>query len=300
MSSEGPGEPCYRYVYENSEIRWAILVSLPVGYKGSHDFIPISDDDGETALTFATEADARAAATSPKYGPLLARIDYPWRIAPVVEPFPSYWPCESEMAASPRVPTQSVAARTSSRARKRRTRANAPLDLMAVQEGLGGMIWRLCWDLSFKSIPVALTFVDTRTPHVPSASLAVPTDIARALWAQGLPALRDTLDAALDPTRQVDAVSQLGLPRDFRPNVAVMVYQFWYVPEIFDGRLQKRKVQSFEPRSGVPHMLQTELRAHGCVPVVAEDMVLPWTDYSRLACTVRPRYLEPPSILRTG
>jgi hypothetical protein len=164
---------------------------------------------------------------------------------------------------------------------------------MAAYDSLGGLIGPLSWEISRTSIPVVLTFVDTCVPYLPSASRAVPTDIACALWAEGLVAVRGALDAALDPSRQADAISRLGLPQGFRPNVAVMVYHFWPLPEVFDGELQRKKRQSYEPRTGVPHMLQEELRAHGCVPVIAELIVFPWTDRGHLACMVRPHYALP-------
>jgi hypothetical protein len=213
----------------------------------------------------------------------------------VSEPFPGYWPAEPEVPANPSVATESNATRAAAGARAQQTGAAAPLDLLAEywNNKVLRVIGDLQWDLSFTNIPVMLTLVDIYAPYVPSPSLPVPTDIACALWAEGLPAVRDTLDAALDPSRQADTVSRLGLPRDFRPNVAVMVYQFWPLPEIFDGRLRRKKPQSYEPRTGVPHMLQTELRAHGCVPVISEMIVFPRTDQSRLGCMVRPHYALP-------
>jgi hypothetical protein len=84
----------------------------------------------------------------------------------------------------------------------------------------------------------------------------------------------------------------LGLPQGFRPNVAVMFYQFWPVTEVFDGRLTKRKQQSYKPIGGVPQRMQEELRAHGCVPVVAEWVVLRGTDWTDIGPMGRPRYAE--------
>jgi hypothetical protein len=62
---------------------------LPVGDKDSHDYIPFAEEDGVTPLTFESVEEARATATSPKHAPVLASIDYPWRIAAVAEPLPS-------------------------------------------------------------------------------------------------------------------------------------------------------------------------------------------------------------------
>jgi hypothetical protein len=270
---------------------WAILVTLPTGYK-SHDYNVIAADDGVTPVIFAPEEEAHAAATGPKYGPLLARIDYPWRIAVVTDPFPYYWLPEPEVAADSPVLAGSAAARSAAVAQARQIGVDAPLDLMEERNRLRYVIAALGRDLSFTSIPVVLRFLDNCGTPEPSATQAVPTDIACALWEEGLPALRDALDAALDPARQVDAVFRLGLPRGFRPNVAVMVYQFWPVPEVFDGRLTKRKQQSYKPIGGVPQRMQEELRAHGCVPIVAEWVVLRGTDWTDIGPVGQPRYAQ--------
>jgi hypothetical protein len=246
---------------------------LPTGYK-SHDYNVIAADDGVTPVIFETEDEARAVATGPKYGPLLARIDYPWRIAIVTDPFPYWWFLEPEAAADPQVLAGSAAAQSAEGAQAGQSGVDAPFDLMAAYDSLRNMVAVLSSDLESAgtSIPVILGLFHTCAPHLPTI---VPTDIACALWAEGLPTLRNALDAALDPARQVDAVSLLGLPPGFRPNVAVMVHQFWPVPHVFDGRLlRKEKRQTYKP-NGLPRRLHQELRAHGCVPVVAESMVLP-------------------------
>jgi hypothetical protein len=98
-----------------------------------------------------------------------------------------------------------------------------PHDLMAVYDNLVPMIDAQCGDLASTSNPVMFTFIDTCAPQDNLNEGRVPADIARALWAQGPQALRDIGDAALDPSRQLDAVAQLGLQPGFRPNVAVMV-----------------------------------------------------------------------------
>ncbi len=137
---------------------WAILVTLPTGYK-SHDYNVIAADDGVTPVIFATEEEARAAATGPKYGPLLARIDYPWRIAVVTDPFPYYWLPEPEVAADSPVLAGSAAARSAAVAQARQIGVDAPLDLMEERNRLRYVIAALGRDLSFTSIPVVLRFL---------------------------------------------------------------------------------------------------------------------------------------------
>lgn len=152
--------------------------------------------------------------------------------------------------------------------RASQTGAGAPLDLMAVHDNLVPMIHAQCGDLASALNPVMFAFIDTCAPRATTSMRDVPVDVARALWTQGLQALRDIGDAALEPCRRIDAMSRLGLERSFCPDLAVLVFQFWSVHGMRDGRIQKW--HSYEPRAGMPHRLQVELRAHGCAPVVAE------------------------------
>jgi len=287
------GKPGHGYV----ECRWAILVSRPSGRK-LRDFIPMTMDDGVTPLTFATEAEARAAATGPQHGPFMARIEDPWRIAMVYEPYPPLWRDEPEVRVKRARQTGPDGARGSS-AVARQTGAGVPHDLLAVYENLVPMIHAKCRDLAAISNPVMFMFIDTCGSQVPTSSRDVSADIARALWTEGLQELRDLADAALDPSSRLDVESRLGLERGFFPNLAVLVYQYWHVHEVIDGRLQTR--HSYEPRVGVPHRLQVELRAHGCAPVIVGWKVLQ-REGSACAVPPPPRHfvgpvdLAPPSL----
>lgn len=266
MSIYDQGKPGHGYV----ECRWAILVSRPSGRK-LRDFIPMTMDDGVTPLTFATEAEARAAATGPQHGPFMARIEDPWRIAMVYEPYPPLWRDEPEVRVKPARQTGSDGAQGSS-AVARQTGTDVPHDLMTVHDNLVPMILAQCRDLASTPNPVMFTFIDTCAAQGLTSLRDVPTDVAHALWTEGLPALRDIGDAALDPARQLNAVSHLGLERGFCPKLAVLVYQYWLVHEVVDEQLHNSR--SYEPHIGVPHMLQVELRAHGLTPVIAEWKVL--------------------------
>jgi hypothetical protein len=104
----------------------------------------------------------------------------------------------------------------------------------------------------------------------------VPTAIARELWSQGLPALHDVIDAALDPSRQLDAVARLGLPDGFCPDLAVLVFQFWPIHDVADGRPQTG--ESHEPRPDAPRVLQVKLQTHGGSPLIAKWRVVQRSD----------------------
>lgn len=173
----------------------------------------------------------------------------------------------------PTVPMDAEATRAAACASVRQSGVGVSQDLMTVYENLVPMIRAHCAEMDSASNPVLFAFIDTSAPLGTTLTTEVPTAIARELWRQGLPALHDVLGAALDPARRLDAVPRLGLRPGDCPDLAVLVYQYWASPEVVEGRLQK--TESCQPRTGVPHVLQVELRAHGYAPLVAKWKVLP-------------------------
>jgi hypothetical protein len=166
---------------------------------------------------------------------------------------------------------------------------------MTVYDNLVPMIHAQCGDLASAPNPVMFAFIDTRAPQGTTSMRGASADIARALWEQGLQVLRDIGDAALDPSRQIDAMSRLGLEQGFCPDLTLLVFQFWSAHEMRDGRLQKS--HSYEPRVGAPHRLQVELRAHGRAPVIFEWKVSQ-RDGNVCAVPPPPRHFVGPGDLR--